>query len=378
MGQVKVLLVEPAYKTRYPSLGLMKISTYLKENGREVYFVKGRKEIDFTPSEIWITSLFTFHHAIVIKTILFYKNKYPSAVVHVGGIFASIMPEYIYRHTSVNPRIGLIDAVENCAPDYDLIPTENPSSIVFTSRGCIRGCKFCVVPRIEGKLRPVVGWERGIDSRFKSITLWDNNWLASDSQKIDADLDILSASGVDFDFNQGLDCRLYTKAIHKRLSRLKIKPIRFAFDNMSEDGHIQKVLELWKDKPGFYNKSSNVIVYVLYNFMDTPSDFYYRIREIVRLGAIAFPMRYSPVDDLGREYSGRHWTYEQSRAVNGILGAGTGLYGQITVGSQEEFEMYWGKDSNEFLKIISSQQGARSHTLSVGRKALLEKLRGLR
>ena len=38
---MRVLLVEPNYKNKYPPMGLMKISTYHKMLGDEVRFVKG-------------------------------------------------------------------------------------------------------------------------------------------------------------------------------------------------------------------------------------------------------------------------------------------------------------------------------------------------
>ena len=59
---MKVLLVEPNYKNKYPPMGLMKISTYHKMLGDDVRFVKGLDpDVD---AEVWdriyVTTLFTF------------------------------------------------------------------------------------------------------------------------------------------------------------------------------------------------------------------------------------------------------------------------------------------------------------------------------
>lgn len=59
---MRVLLVEPNYKNKYPPMGLMKISTYHKMLGDEVRFVKGYDhEVDEeTWDRIYVTTLFTF------------------------------------------------------------------------------------------------------------------------------------------------------------------------------------------------------------------------------------------------------------------------------------------------------------------------------
>lgn len=50
----KILLVEPSYKNKYPPIGLMKISTYHKMLGDEVYFYKG-EFLDFISEEIFLS-----------------------------------------------------------------------------------------------------------------------------------------------------------------------------------------------------------------------------------------------------------------------------------------------------------------------------------
>ena len=72
---MKVLLVEPNYKNKYPPMGLMKISTYHKLLGDEVHFVKGFDEL--VDKEVWdriyVTTLFTFDFDLDVKTINHYK-----------------------------------------------------------------------------------------------------------------------------------------------------------------------------------------------------------------------------------------------------------------------------------------------------------------
>ena len=71
---MKILLVEPGYKNKYPPLGLMKISAYHKLKGDDVIFVKGEnKELRAQMwDRIYITTLFTFYWRKTIKTIEYY------------------------------------------------------------------------------------------------------------------------------------------------------------------------------------------------------------------------------------------------------------------------------------------------------------------
>ena len=40
------------------------------------------------------------------------------------------------------------------------------------------------------------------------------------------------------------------------------------------------------------------MVYVLYNYTDSPEDFFFRIRDLLNWGVSAYPMRYEPLDSL--------------------------------------------------------------------------------
>ena len=70
-----ILLVEPGYKTKFPPLGLMKISAYHKLLGDNVTFVKGiSSKVAYKYwDRIYVTTLFTYNWAITIDTIKHYK-----------------------------------------------------------------------------------------------------------------------------------------------------------------------------------------------------------------------------------------------------------------------------------------------------------------
>ena len=71
-----ILLVEPGYPTKFPPLGLMKISAYHKQLGDNVKFYKGTKEKAYYTywDRIYISTVFTYNWKATVNTILFYKN----------------------------------------------------------------------------------------------------------------------------------------------------------------------------------------------------------------------------------------------------------------------------------------------------------------
>lgn len=326
----KILLVEPAYKSIYPPLGLMKISTWHKNKGDEVQFIKDtphnpasdqfeknkicykilKKHYDI----IYITTLFTYQSQFIINSIKYYKERFPKAQIKVGGIMATLMPDYVQKKTGIKPHIGLLRGAENCSPDYSLFPNLE-YSITFASRGCRRKCPFCAVHKHEPEFFVKDNWPKDIDITKKGIILWDNNWLMSPNLEKDAErlLEFKKTRIHQIDFNQGLDCRLFNEDIAKLVSQLRINPLRFAFDNGSEDGYIQKAIKLAR-KYGF----KDISVYVLYNFVDecdTPEYFFHRINELNKLGVLAYPMRYRPLNDLNGQFISKNWNKEILRAL---------------------------------------------------------------
>src|SRR3989304_7229550 len=107
-----ILLVEPAYKNKFPPLGLMKLSTYHKLKEDYVQFVKGcdPKLSILKWDRIYISTLFTFYWDITIKTIKYYVNSAKSPDnVFVGGVMATLFGDAIEKETSVSIIRGLLD-----------------------------------------------------------------------------------------------------------------------------------------------------------------------------------------------------------------------------------------------------------------------------
>lgn len=213
---MNILLIEPAYKNKYPPLSLMKISTYHKNKGDQVFFCKGLIDNQKKWDRIYITTLFTFHYNHVIKTINYYKKFVNNTDdIYVGGIMASLMSESIKKDTGIknviigrlfdSSLLGFTDKVNiDILPlDYDILnDTEYiyPSGdnfFAYTTRGCVNKCPFCAVPILEGNLSITNNIVDQIDSARsefgdkRNLLLLDNNILALDNaalQKIINDI----------------------------------------------------------------------------------------------------------------------------------------------------------------------------------------------
>lgn len=316
-----VLLVEPSYKTFFPPLGLMRISTLHKQRGDRVdfrkegapggwYFSHRNRKLRKHYDIIYITSLFTYRYDEVVECIQKYQKRFPGAEIKVGGILATLLPQKIEEDTGIAPNTGLLMEAEECPPDYSLFP-KYPNSISFTSRGCFRKCSYCVVPILEPNFITREYWEMDVNPNSEKIIFWDNNWLFSPNFR--EDVEKLKSIGKPYDFNQGLDCRLFDEKKAKALAQTKIEPLRFAFDGPSQEGHIQDAIHIAQNH-GFHD----IRVYVLYNSeeeYDTPEYFFQRINELNKLKVAVYPMRYRPIDSTQTHWVSPRWDKKVLRGL---------------------------------------------------------------
>lgn len=319
-----ILLVEPRYYTQYPPLGLLKLSAYHKSQGDSTELVKGLETPSRKPDLVYVTSLFTWAWKPVWEGIGFCKKLYPNVEVWLGGLYASLRRDHAEQSGADHVHVGLFKEAEDLMPDYDLVPGWD-GSIIFSSRGCIRTCKFCSVPVLEGKLNSVkYSIKHLIWPKHTRVIFFDNNILASPGWR--TIFDELEDMKLRVDFNQGLDARLMTEEVAEKLSKLKRERLlRLAYDEQKNRRFVQKAIERLK---AYGIKGREILVYALFNYEDDPQDFFQRIRDILGWGAVAYPMRFEPLDALEKnKHIGRAWDakrldmVQRARRVIGYGGA---------------------------------------------------------
>ena len=154
------------------------------------------------------------------------------------------------------------------------------------------------------------------------------------------------------DFNQGVDARLFTDERVSLLSKIAVRPLRIAFDNIKTETAYTKALNLSVEY-GFKDFSN----YLLYNFDDKPVDLYHRLRvnvdlcEKLNVSIYSFPMKYHPIRDEhshDRDYIGIHWNRKYIRAVQAILNATKGKVGR----GLSFFEKAFGHNEEEYMELL--------------------------
>jgi hypothetical protein len=116
------------------------------------------------------------------------------------------------------------------------------------------------------------------------------------------------------DFNQGLDARLITENVAAKISKVKIdRFVRISYDTSDIGPKVKNAIQ-YLNAHGINGR--NILVYVLYNFTDTPQDFFSRIRNVLRWGGVAYPMRFQPIYSLKKNsYVSPRWDRVRLGAV---------------------------------------------------------------
>lgn len=218
----------------FPNLALMKISAWHKLQGDEVEWAQPY-----------------VHYNVLYQSKIFRSSPdvegyYYADVVKKGGTGNSL--------TEVLP-----DDIDRMQPDYSIYPwIKSREAYGFLTRGCPNKCKWCIVPKKEGEIRPYMDVDEiAQHGKRPYLTLMDNNILAAGDYAVEQ-LEKIIRGGYHVDFNQAMDARLITPQYARLLSRVKWFPyIRFGCDTHAQIAHCERALALlhengWRGKVFLY------------------------------------------------------------------------------------------------------------------------------
>lgn len=245
----------------FPNLALMKLATYHKQRGDEVE---------------WAFPLMPYDRVYMAKVFTFTQDD----------ITAYQTDDIVRGGTGYDLQSKLPADVENCYPDYSIYGITD-TAYGYLTRGCPRGCRFCIVAEKEGKQSKKVANLENFWRGQKYIKLLDPNLLACPDWKELMQELINSKAWVDF--TQGLDIRLMTAEKADMIRQCKVKMLHFAWDNPDDELTFEKLKEYRK---AFSLPDEKCKVYVLTNFNSTHEQDLARIYRLRDIGYDPFVMVY--------------------------------------------------------------------------------------
>ena len=277
---------------RVPNLALMKLSSFYKAQGVAVSLN------DFKPGEV----------DRVFCSVIFSKNR--AKAERLAGIF----PRIDFGGTGWSLAKTLPAEVEACRPDFDLYQTKDilprlngimkavtkekkcqtllDAGIGFTTRGCVRTCEFCAVPKKEGALHSVGSIGELLNPRSNVLILLDNN-LTADPDCLEK-LQECKKRNLVLDITQGIDVRFVTPEIAKALSEVKhLRSLHYAWDLMPyEHSVMEGIKTLLK-----YVSAWRHLCFTLVGFDTTFDEDMYRVRRLIEMEIEPYVMVYNQNSD---------------------------------------------------------------------------------
>ena len=255
----------------FPSLPLMKLSAWHKQDDDIVEWYDPLTAWKDQPDLVYISKVFTFTPD--------YPHPVSGRTIVKGGT------GYHYPDGGLPLPLG----VEHIYPDYSLYPDLcRDTAYGFLTRGCPRGCDFCIVEKKEGKCSTKVADLSEFWNGQKNIVLLDPNMFACREWK-DLSQQLID-SGAWVDFSQGCDIRLMDEEKAEYIRRMKIKQIHFAWDRYEDREKIITKFKMFQKLTGWGRWK--MTVYVLCGFNTTLEQDLERIYTLRDLGYSPYVMIY--------------------------------------------------------------------------------------
>lgn len=226
--KVRLISLTP---TGFPNLALMKLSAFHKARGDAVNLDEPE------PDLVYVSSPFSQYKGID------YSKMFPNAKIEIGG--------YGFNNHQ------LPEHIEHYMPDYSIFNCDR--SIGFTSRGCFRNCWFCLVPKMEGRIRKNSPIEEFHSPEHDTVELLDNNILCLDDWFMQ-NTEYLIKNNLKL-IENGIDIRLVNKKNAERLHELNLAGcLHFAFDDLSYEKEVRRGIEILENA-GF--RPRHLMCYIL-------------------------------------------------------------------------------------------------------------------
>lgn len=210
---------------KLPNLALMRLSHWHKSRGDDVYYMRSARRELFEPGygAVYGSAIFKFSSDKIAR----FKENFPDAVLGGTGTDSVATVEQI---------IGDHDGL-----DYDPWGSFN-ASIGFTQRGCRLSCKFCVVPKKEGRPKgasTIAEIWRG-EPWPKKIHLLDNDFFGGPHWQ-DRIAEIRDGQ-FRVSFTQGINVRAMTPEVAAAIASIQYRDDGFtqrrlytAWDNLKDE-----------------------------------------------------------------------------------------------------------------------------------------------
>jgi len=269
-------------KPKFPNLALMKISAWHKAQGDHVEWWNGLERYDRVYMSKVFSDEYTPDMEFAIQADEVIRGGSGYCIETINGV----------EHWRPEMSADLPEEIEHIYPDYGLYPelTKN-TAFGFLTRGCPRGCHFCIVAGKEGrrsrKVADLGEWWSG----QKNIVLMDPNILAYKGH-MDL-LGQLAESKARVDINQGVDSRLLTPANVEAINAIKVKNIHFAWDYMREGPAVLRGLDLYRNMAHRKVNGAWGAVYTLTNYDTTMEENLFRIYLLRYMGYDPYVMIYN-------------------------------------------------------------------------------------
>ena len=255
----------------FPNLPIMKLSAWHKEHGDSVEWDNPLTAWLDPPDLVYVSKVFTF------------TDDYPHPI-NAG--------EVLHRGTGYfypNGGPELPGEIEHIYPDYSLYPElTRDTAYGFLTRGCPRGCGFCIVAEKEGRKSHKVADLSEFWRGQKQIKLIDPNMFACREWPELAGQ--LIESGTWVDFTQGCDIRIMTEEMAECIKRMKVKQMHFAWDRYGDKDLVIPKFEMFREVTGWDHRK--MTVYVLTGYDTTIEQDLERIYILRDMGYSPYVMIY--------------------------------------------------------------------------------------